>query len=492
MGYSVSDIHYADDGTWYHYSYPHQRRCFYHDGYYYVFTSSVVDSYDFIYRVSRDGTSWSTPSTGNPIIIGPIAPEDVDVFYDGTNVYLAYTWKSTWFENDVFIIKGTFSNGTITWSSAYTVYDGTGGSEWVTSPSINQTSDGYFWIAFSRKLGASWSTYCSKSSNPNDITTWAAPDTIVADFSPLQVLPLTSTTIIIIRATSSGIYAYTYDGTTVGGAETVTTQNILINGGARQSCGVVDTTGKIWVAYIDTSQNIGTAVRNGSWVDNGDLITNGTAQALALGRDFDGGLWLCYREDAGSSTFDVYIKEYDGSWQTSTQVISGEPDDNDYPYMNIIESAIPFLIFVWEKCDGWFIWLKGAIKSPSTGLGGGDIIYGSNKLDIVPIFWKENQKCDVAIRPVPNRSGPKVDTDHWMLSTRELTIRLRLSDASKTTLQTIFDNKERITLRMGTGWSYSGWLRSKPTRYEYRVVDGVLQPWLYELKLDIEVMNYNP
>lgn len=112
--------------------------------------------------------------------------------------------------------------------------------------------------------------------------------------------------------------------------------------------------------------------------------------------------------------------------------------------------------------------------------------------DFRPIFWKETQKCDVAIRPVPNRSGPKVDTDHWMLSTRELTIRLRLSDASKTTLQTIFDNKERITIRMGTGWSYSGWLRGKPTKYEYRVVDGVLQPWLYELKLDIEVMNYNP
>jgi len=126
---------------------------------------------------------------------------------------------------------------------------------------------------------------------------------------------------------------------------------------------------------------------------------------------------------------------------------------------------------------------------------GGSIISldGGGSFDFNPIYWKETQECKVAIRPVPLRSGgPNVDTGTWVLTTREIIIRVRLSDAEKTALQTIFDTRERVWILMSTGWSYTGWFRGKPVKYEYRVVNGTLRPWLYELRYDIEVMNYNP
>jgi len=448
--WDVSQVHHADDGTWYGYSLDHQRKSFYAGGYYFTFCSSVEDDNDFVYLSSHDKTTWTKPATGNPVKSGVIDSEGVDVYFDGTYVYVVYAFKSNWFENDIIIKKGTISNGTITWGSEYTVYDGVGSSEWVTIPSMTQTSDGYFWVVYSRKISAVWSIFCSKSSNPNDITSWASPVTIVAASNPSQVLPLTSSKVIVIRPKSNGIDAYGFDGTTVDSVEQVTTQSIRLVGGVRRFCGVRTVDGKIHVVYIDTGGDMGYSVRNGTWSDTPNTFIGNFAGA-SIGRDTND-LWMIYR--TYGDNFSVYVRRYNGSWQDADTIGTNLRDEDDYPWLGAAEKCNPMVFFTYftEYDDGTPIWLgyvNAVIEAYSGGGGGGEIYNPNTGIPIAfphILEWEEVVRKPIPEKPVYGRDIPTPEAESYQVLSTVIVISTRMNTSEKESLWDLYN--EHIWLEL--------------------------------------------
>lgn len=110
------------------------------------------------------------------------------------------------------------------------------------------------------------------------------------------------------------------------------------------------------------------------------------------------------------------------------------------------------------------------------------------------IDWRESQVCIPSIGDVPTRAtGQYVDTGVWVLKTRQLKIRTRLSNAEKTTLLAIFNQVAIVTIvgNVGTlmNWTYYGWFRDKDIVYEYSK-ETALEPWRCDLIFDIYSFNY--
>ena len=116
---------------------------------------------------------------------------------------------------------------------------------------------------------------------------------------------------------------------------------------------------------------------------------------------------------------------------------------------------------------------------------------GSLCLDVID--WKEVQICKVAVRNVPLRTtGSFVDEGTYTLKNRKLSITIRLSEANKTILRAIFDANVIVTITAGD-WTYTGWLREKPLRWEYsKTSGGIVRNWVADLEFDIETFSYSP
>lgn len=111
------------------------------------------------------------------------------------------------------------------------------------------------------------------------------------------------------------------------------------------------------------------------------------------------------------------------------------------------------------------------------------------------IRWKERQVCNPTIQDVPTRgAGQRIDTDVWVLKTRELRLRVRLNDAEKTTLLAIFDAVDICTITADSDddgvveWSYHVWFRSKKIVWDWsqEYAAGTERPWRADLVFDVE------
>jgi hypothetical protein len=100
---------------------------------------------------------------------------------------------------------------------------------------------------------------------------------------------------------------------------------------------------------------------------------------------------------------------------------------------------------------------------------------------------KRRETSNVAIRDIPLRSaGPKVDTDIWTHKPITLEIEFRASTAEKTTIQTIFDANDFVTVELNSEsgtWTFSNcWIDDKKITYEYsKSTDGVEREWRIRL-----------
>jgi len=109
------------------------------------------------------------------------------------------------------------------------------------------------------------------------------------------------------------------------------------------------------------------------------------------------------------------------------------------------------------------------------------------------------QDCDVAIRPVPRRQeGEVLDTGTYILTTMDLQIVARLSDAERTTLEAMFDEEAECTVELGDGWEFIGWFRSKEIDFQWAVTKdeesggNINRNWRVTMRFDIRAVSYSP
>jgi len=111
------------------------------------------------------------------------------------------------------------------------------------------------------------------------------------------------------------------------------------------------------------------------------------------------------------------------------------------------------------------------------------------------IAAKETQTCMPCIQDIPTRAnGQKIDTSLYVLGTRKMNLRVRLTATEKTTLQAIYAARTQITLTMGS-WSFSGYLKNKNLKFE-NVSDNlgggeINRDWLTNLELIITSFSYS-
>lgn len=131
--------------------------------------------------------------------------------------------------------------------------------------------------------------------------------------------------------------------------------------------------------------------------------------------------------------------------------------------------------------------------------GPADVTIGNDggELTFEPIRWIERQTCNPTIQDVPTRSdGQRIDTDVWVLKTRELRMRLRLTDTEKATLLGMSYSNTMYTITADSDddgaieWTYTAWLRSKKIVWDYREFgrcDEIdTRPWRADLVFDVE------
>jgi len=114
------------------------------------------------------------------------------------------------------------------------------------------------------------------------------------------------------------------------------------------------------------------------------------------------------------------------------------------------------------------------------------------------IYWNEIQVCNPAIRDVPTREdGAFVDTGTFTLKNRKIRITLRLSDAEKTVMQSLFDENANcaIVVQCETGtdyprWTYTAWFTDKKLQWKYRKESGTEKPWVVELEFVCTTFAY--
>ncbi len=131
--------------------------------------------------------------------------------------------------------------------------------------------------------------------------------------------------------------------------------------------------------------------------------------------------------------------------------------------------------------EGWTM-----TKIQITNIGG--------TLNFDAINWNESQTCKVAIRPVPTKTdGSKVDTKTYVLEPKKINIKIRLSDAEKITLETIFNANVTVTITAVTAsgtWTYTAWLEKKPLIYQYAKQGDVTREWITTLNFVSNTYSY--
>lgn len=130
------------------------------------------------------------------------------------------------------------------------------------------------------------------------------------------------------------------------------------------------------------------------------------------------------------------------------------------------------------------------------GYAGGKIIIGEDEENSIESPYvlgvSIEQSCDVALRDVPLRTvGEVMDTGTYLIHTLTLTLTMRLSDADKTTLESVFISHAEATVYLedddGNYWTFTGWFKDKDIVYEFETN----RPWKVELTFDIYTYSYS-
>jgi hypothetical protein len=119
-------------------------------------------------------------------------------------------------------------------------------------------------------------------------------------------------------------------------------------------------------------------------------------------------------------------------------------------------------------------------------------------LEYNTISWSEGQSCDPAMREIPLSSdGELVDTGTFVIDNRILTFTVRLTDAQKDALNTIFNDNAIVTImqRIESGfdyprWIYTGWFSRILKEYRYSKEGSDEREWEVELEFYCSSFSY--
>ncbi|KPJ59745.1 MAG: hypothetical protein AMJ46_09610 [Latescibacteria bacterium DG_63] len=111
------------------------------------------------------GASW----TGIPVLFytGHVQP---CVWFESDTLYVAFASA-----NNILVQRGIISGGSITWSAVYTAFTGDPTTSY-TRASVCRDSDGFIWVCGRVEDPTGYYACASRSSSPNDISSWQSPD----------------------------------------------------------------------------------------------------------------------------------------------------------------------------------------------------------------------------------------------------------------------------------------------------------------------------
>jgi len=369
--FTLSNVGKPDNGYFGIYQMGYQRRAFFKGGYYFVFLPDLDGgTLDWIYKVSADKTTWSKPAIGNPVIASPdYWIYNVDIFFDGQNVYCVYS--RDFMGDPVYIKKGTITGDSIIWSSPVVAMTGIAGQ----SPrvvSMTKTADGYFWVSANYMFENH--IYAAKSSLPNNIDSWDSKVQISdEDTSVGGIVPASSSTVIVVwvRSGRLGLRANTFDGVDVGTKETVTTT--IMADLLTTAWSLVSTDDfKIHVAFVAPDYNINYVVKSGGvWTETDGLITTPDFFKAVSVAKVGNGIYLCYKYDDGAGTDIIYSKYFDGAkWEdpitiSTSEVLTGVSADYETD-LAVAYNSDPMrnFILLWITATGYAdVTLRAAVKA---------------------------------------------------------------------------------------------------------------------------------
>lgn len=111
--------------------------------------------------------------------------------------------------------------------------------------------------------------------------------------------------------------------------------------------------------------------------------------------------------------------------------------------------------------------------------------------------WDETQNVKYPIQPIPTKSdGAYVNTNIHTINAKVLNITIKLTDAQKTTLESIFNESKIVTIvaendgEEYSSWVYTAWFVKKPLLYRYMKSEDDSFEWLAELEFNVKEYYY--
>jgi len=325
------------------------RRSFWHQGYGYIFILEA-GTLDEVYNSTSDGTNYTKPSTGNPVATSAEGFDDgsFDVLYDGISVYVIMANGAG---KQARIKRGTMKGGVITWGSWVTVASAAASDTSLDHVSLSKTADGYFWVGYSvLNTGAgTWNIYCVKSANPNSVDSWSTPQVISALTTNYDrncaVLPLSATSVYIVyyskypagAPTTARLFGRTFDGSTVGSEEPISTMNIVgfayswstwaaVSDGAYNICVAYQQNASPWTIWLRRRVA-------GTW--DGQLATPITPSpswwnSISLTGTNTTKIYIFYKEEVSEPYYNFYYRTWDTAGGFSSAVELATNEENSY------------------------------------------------------------------------------------------------------------------------------------------------------------------
>jgi hypothetical protein len=305
-------------------SLPHQRKCFYANGLYWVFFSNGTN---ILYYTSPDGTTWTLGATASGVIRASTNGNYFSIWFDGT--YFYYVWSV---HVALYYRSGTpNSNGTITWNAGEQTVSTT--NNYCGYPSICVDSNGYVLISYedSANSGTSFTPYVIKSGNLGSTGTWGSPpsgfpyqlsSSAQASYY-VAVIPLTSGKMACIWSYGSNLISLeSYTGS--GWNATVTSSTDVNSNNRVSSIAVGD---NVSIAWINTSNNLQYIKYTYSGNSFGAEYTIQSSAVAGydptITADANGNLFVFWG-DAPTANY-LYYREYSSSaWGSVTAWITSE------------------------------------------------------------------------------------------------------------------------------------------------------------------------
>jgi hypothetical protein len=499
-----------DNTPFYLDSYPNIKHNFYHNGWYFVI---YLTFHEYAPPLWHTDMRWAYSLNGIDYIEGGTiyhnygSGNDFYTWWDEANNKI-YLFRTDWDSGGQCIQIGTVGGNDITWGTKK-----------------NQTTT-YRFLCGICKSGSRIYVLTARTSHPynmyvdysdNDGDTWNGEALVAADsdnggnVSGICPLVIGGNSIYIVYQTETNhLHGKTYDGSSFGSEEDTN----LTGGWAFANGPIRDGAGRIHYTtydYADTElfHNWRSAGLSGTWQGSATLVKDGFVGAgymvpQLIMNSASTSIRLFYTNDGeGDGVANLYYKEWNGSFGAEVHVGILEIL-NDRWYYNL-SLRIPYsydgneyhIPYTWqcekEEDSGYYVLMSGHLSLGIIGHYGGKIIIGATSVESFDVLdVSMEQSCDVALRDVPLKSlGEVMDTGTYMVHTLTLAFSMRLSDADKTTLETLFTSHAEATVYLedeyGDYWTFTGWFRDKDIIYEYERT----RPWKVNFIFDIYSYSYS-